>query len=64
MGLNRLARVVGTYMCQGKMPQAVRARYEAMPESPHRAAMLENFDQALGHPDQQDLAAVKAAVTK
>lgn len=62
--LSQGARVVGTYMCQGKMPQAVRARYEAMPESPHRAAMLENFDQALGHPDQQDLAAVKAAVIK
>lgn len=55
-------QVVGTYMCQGKMPPAVRARYEAMPESPRRTAMLENFDQALSHPNQQDLTAVKAAV--
>lgn len=60
--LGQSVQVVGTYMCQGKMPPAVRVRYEAMPESPRRTAMLENFDQALGHPDQQDLAAVKAAV--
>ncbi len=60
--LNQGVQVVGTYMCQGKMPPAVRTRYEAMPESPRRTAMLENFDQALSHPDQQDLAAAKAAV--
>lgn len=54
--------VMGTYMCQGKMPQAVRDRYAAMEESPRRTAMLENFDQALSHPDQEDLARLQAAV--
>ena len=49
-------------MCQGKMPQAVRDRYAAMEESPRRTAMLENFDQALSHPDQEDLARLQAAV--
>ena len=51
-------------MCQGKMPDSVRARYQAMEDSPRRTAMLENFDQALTHPDDLDLAQLKAAVTK
>ena len=62
--LGREVEVVGTYMCQGKMPQAVRTRYEAMPDSPRRTTMLENFDHAACHPDQQDLARLKSAVTK
>ena len=56
------AQVVGTYMCQGKMPPAVRRRYEAMEDSPRRTAMLENFDKAVSHPDEQDLAQLKAAL--
>ena len=55
---------IGSYMCQGRMPQAVRDRYEAMEESPRRTAMLENFDRALSHPDQQDLDRLKAAVAQ
>ena len=55
-------QVLGTYMCQGKMPQAVRTRYEQMPESPRRAMMLANFDQAVSHPDTADLARLKEAV--
>lgn len=55
-------RVIGTYMCQGKMPPAVRRRYEAMEDSPRCAAMLENFDKAVSHPDAQDLAQLKAAL--
>ena len=57
-------QVVGTFMCQGKMPQAVRDRYEAMEDGPRRTAMLENFDKALSHPDDQDLAQLKAAAEK
>ena len=57
-------QVSGTYMCQGRMPQAVRDHYEAMEESPRRTAMLENFDRALSHPDQQDLDRLKAAVAQ
>ena len=55
-------RLVGTYMCQGKMPAAVRVRYEAMEEGPRRTAMLQNFDRAQSHPDAQDLARLRAAV--
>lgn len=56
------ARLVGRFMCQGRMPQAVRDRYAAMEESPRRTMMLENFDRALPHPDAEDLSALKAAL--
>ena len=57
-------QVVGTYVCQGKMPQAVRDRYEAMEDSPRRTAMLSNFDQAVSHPDAKDLEGLLAAIAK
>lgn len=55
---------IGSYMCQGKMPQSVRDRYQGMEDSPRRTAMLENFDRALSHPDDADLLHLKAAVSK
>lgn len=55
---------IGSYMCQGKMPQAVRNRYEKMEPSPRREAMIENFDQAVSHPDAEDIEHLKAAVQK
>ena len=52
--------VIGTYMCQGKMPHSVRERYVKMKEQPDHMpnidAMIENFDKALSHPDADDLA--------
>lgn len=58
--------VIGTYMCQGKMPPSVRARYEAMrtlPAPPENLdAMIENFDRARTHPDADDLDRLRAAV--
>ena len=57
-------QVIGTYMCQGKMPQVVRDRYEAMEDSPRRAMILANFDQAASHPDAADLARLKAAAAE
>ena len=58
------AMEIGSYMCQGKMPQAVRNRYEKMEPSPRREAMIENFDQAVSHPDAEDIEHLKAAVQK
>lgn len=56
--------VVGTYMCQGKMSFAVRNRYvnmqERMPEKVK--GLIENFDHALTHPDNQDLVDLVQAV--
>ena len=54
-------KVIGEYMCQGKMPDAVRRRYEQMEDSPRRQLMLENFDQALAHPSREDLEDLKKA---
>lgn len=58
--------LVGSYMCQGKMPQAVRRRYEAMLAAPDHApnleAMIEDFDHALSHPDTADLDGLTKAV--
>lgn len=56
------ASLCGSFLCQGKMPEGVRRRYESMPDSPARRSMLENFDRALSHPDEADLAALRAAV--
>lgn len=59
--------VVGTYMCQGKMPQSVRKRYEGMleqnPGDERIKGMIENFDWAVQHPDETDLKALGEAVT-
>ena len=59
--------VVGEYMCQGRMPQAVRDRYVKMKEmpdaKPNLDALIENFDQALSHPDQEDLERLWRVIT-
>lgn len=62
------AEYLGGVMCQGKMGPGVRRRYEAMleknPDDARIKGMIENFDAALGHPDEEDLARiVKAALT-
>ena len=58
--------VAGEYMCQGKMPQSVRDRYVKMKEmpdaKPNLDALIENFDNALSHPDAEDLERLKQAV--
>lgn len=56
--------IAGTYMCQGKMPMTVRNRYESMLAGDREKVqpMLDNFDQALSHPDKTDLLGIKRAV--
>lgn len=53
--------LVGSYMCQGKMPMAVRKRYESMQDLPNRDMLIENFDRALTHPDANDLQGMQQA---
>lgn len=50
-------QIMGQFMCQGKMPMSVRQRYEKMAEdNPERfLPMIQNFDLALEHPNQQDI---------
>lgn len=59
--------VIGRFMCQGKMPQGVRKRYERTAaedpgKRPLMTQMIANFDAALSHPDDNDLARLTAAV--
>ena len=58
--------VIGSFMCQGKMPMSVRQRYENMKKQPlhlpNLDALIENFDNALSHPDADDLERLKQAV--
>ena len=64
--LSTAATILGRFMCQGKMPMTVRQRYEKMMNSPIKPpnlkGMIENFDRALSHPDQNDLDALCAAL--
>lgn len=61
------AQLVGSFMCQGQMPESVRTRYERTAQAqPAQAArmqqLIENFDAAVGHPDDVDVAHLQAAV--
>ena len=64
--LDRSNTLIGSFMCQGKMPLSVRQRYEAMKKQPihmpNLDMLIENFDKALSHPDADDLARLKQAV--
>ena len=55
--------IMGYFYCQGKMPMQVRARYEQMiiqnPENARLKAFLQNFDNALSHPNDEDINNVK-----
>ena len=55
-------------MCQGKMPQSVRKRYEAMqeknPQDEKVKMMIENYDRAQTHPDEEDLIHLREAVAE
>ena len=57
--LNESNTVRAQWMCQGKMPMAVRKRYEAMqekaPQDDKIKMMIDNFDRAASHPDEADL---------
>lgn len=59
-------KVIGTYMCQGRMPGSVKKRYEAMleknPEDLRIKEMIENFDRALVHPDDEDLQKLRKVI--
>ena len=53
------SKMIGYFYCQGEMPISVRQKYEASlsenAEDIHMQVALENFDMAIGHPNQDDL---------
>ena len=65
--MNDTNEVVGSFMCQGKMPQKVRQKYESMRTAENAAQMdmfIHNFDEALTHPDSLDEEHAKVFVNK
>lgn len=63
ININPSNEILGYFYCQGKMPIQVRARYEQMiiqnPENSKLKTAIENFDNALSHPDDTDINNVK-----
>ena len=59
-------KIVGTYMCQGKMPMSVKERYLKMKEDkapvPNIDMLIKNFDMALSHPDENDFENLRKAI--
>lgn len=52
-------------MCQGKMSVSVRQRYESMlPQAPEKMqGLIDNFDLALSHPDENVLDSLARAAS-
>ena len=61
-------RPAGSFMCQGRMPDSVRQRYEKMSEGPNPPAnvgeLIANFDRALQHPNEKDIENLRTALKK
>lgn len=50
--------IIGSFSCQGKMPDAVKEKYISLikehPDDKNLKVSLENFEQAKTHPDEND----------
>ena len=61
--INDSNQVLEPFFCQGKMPASVLARYQKMAESnpndPKIQQSIDNYYQALPHPNEEDLAKAK-----
>lgn len=59
-------KIMGTYMCQGKMPVSIVQRYEKMltedPDNLKIKDMIDNFHGASTHPNQEDIDRLKEKV--
>lgn len=51
-------QIIGTFCCQGKMPESVKERYVELikehPEDKQIQVSLQNFEEAKTHPNNQD----------
>lgn len=57
--IDKSNQIIGSFYCQGKMPLSVKERYisliKANPEDKNLKVSLENFNNALAHPNDEDL---------
>lgn len=60
--------IIGHYYCQGKMPLAIKDKYEKLlkdnPEDQNLQISLKNFDNALEHPNTKDLEKLRDTLEK
>lgn len=61
--INDTNQILGYFYCQGKMPIGIRNRYEQLikehPEDKNIKVSIKNFDEALKHPNKEDIDQVK-----
>ena len=61
--INDTNQILGYFYCQGKMPMSIRDRYEHLikenPEDKNLQVSIKNFDEALEHPNKEDIEQVK-----
>ena len=64
--LHESNEIIGTFMCQGKMPPSVRQGYETIlsTEPEKIKSLIENFDKALSHPNADDLNRLEQVITE
>lgn len=66
--LDASVKLVGSFMCQGKMPIQIRKKYEKKANSffyrIYARLMIKNYDNALGHPNQQDVSQFLSEIEK
>lgn len=66
--ISKTNTVIDYFYCQGKMPSTVLERYTIMlkdaPDNKNIMASVQNFKQALNHPNHQDISEVKQWVEK
>ena len=55
--------IIGYFYCQGKMPISIKEKYESMlkanPNNLNFKSIIDNFDKALGHPNEKDMEDVR-----
>ena len=60
--IDKSNKVIGYFMCVGKMPQSVKDRYLKMEDGEKKEMLIHNFDLALNHPNDEDLNHLKDIV--
>ena len=60
--------IIDSFMCQGKMTKNVLERYQKLleekPEDDNILNMINNYEDALLHPDADDVEAIKSLVKR